>query len=377
MFSLTLGIQHITNPTPPRKLEKTEWAQAGMGEGKRKGKGEGEGSRATLPQQCKAGVRCKPGNIEYERIPRQFTRILEFSSVFPSLLVCVYVFFFLCLRTCLVEGRGVVRGRSQHCGLYAGSKAVPKLLLFLGIPGPRFLTLPASWKHWMGQESWLPWESPALSWPVSSSGCCRCLVAQPCLCATPWTAAHQAVLHHLQEFAQTHVHRVNDAIRPFQSLWILLLLPSIFPSIRVFSSESALHVRWPNYWSFSFWVSPSSEYSGLISFRMDWFDVLAIQSEVTQLSPTLCSPVDCSPPHSSVHGIFQARILEWAAISFSRGSSWPRDQTLVSHTVGRLFTVWAARTLKLWLTWTDHSSTPLGCHAGYQEEAKSIWVIAG
>ena len=63
----------------------------------------------------------------------------------------------------------------------------------------------------------------------------------------------------------------------------LLLLPSIFPSIRVFSSESALHIRWPKYWSFSFSISPSNEYSGLISFRMDWLDLLAVQGTLKSL----------------------------------------------------------------------------------------------
>ena len=63
----------------------------------------------------------------------------------------------------------------------------------------------------------------------------------------------------------------------------LLLLPSIFPSIRVFSSESALHIRWPKYWSFSFSISPSSDYSGLISFRMDWWDLLAVQRTLKSL----------------------------------------------------------------------------------------------
>ena len=66
-------------------------------------------------------------------------------------------------------------------------------------------------------------------------------------------------------------------------------------------------------------------------------------SEVAQLCPTLCDPMDCSLLRSSVHGIFQAKVLEWVAISFSRGSSWPRDWTQVSHTVGRRFTVWATR----------------------------------
>ena len=63
----------------------------------------------------------------------------------------------------------------------------------------------------------------------------------------------------------------------------LLLLPSIFPSIRVFSNESVLHIRWPKYWSFSFRISPSKEYSGLISFRMDWLDVLAVQGTLNSL----------------------------------------------------------------------------------------------
>ena len=63
----------------------------------------------------------------------------------------------------------------------------------------------------------------------------------------------------------------------------LLLLPSIFPSIRVFSNELALHIRWPNYWSFSFSISPSNEYSGLISFRMDWLDLLAVQGTLKSL----------------------------------------------------------------------------------------------
>ena len=66
-------------------------------------------------------------------------------------------------------------------------------------------------------------------------------------------------------------------------------------------------------------------------------------SEVAQLCPALCDPMDCSPPGSSVHGILQARILEWVAISFSRGSSWPRDRTQVSRTAGRHFYLWATR----------------------------------
>ena len=73
------------------------------------------------------------------------------------------------------------------------------------------------------------------------------------------------------------------------------------------------------------------------------------ESEVTQSCPTLFDPMDCSLPGSSVHGILQARILEWVAISFSRGSSWPRDQAQVSHIAGRRFNLWATREAPVWL----------------------------
>ena len=88
------------------------------------------------------------------------------------------------------------------------------------------------------------------------------------------------VHHHLPELTQTHVHRVGDPSHPSNHLILchpLLLLPSIFPSIRVFSNESVLRIRYPKYRSFSLSISPSDEYSGLISFRMDWLDHLAIQ----------------------------------------------------------------------------------------------------
>jgi len=92
-----------------------------------------------------------------------------------------------------------------------------------------------------------------------------------------------AVLHHLPELAQIHLYCVNGAIQPSHSLTALLLLPSIFPSIRVFSDESALHIRWPKYCSFSFSISPSNEYSGFISFRIDWLYLLAVQGTLKSL----------------------------------------------------------------------------------------------
>ena len=92
-----------------------------------------------------------------------------------------------------------------------------------------------------------------------------------------------SVLHYPSEFVQTHVHWVGDAIQPCCPLLSLLLLPSIFPSIGVFSNKLALHVRWSKYWSFGFSISPSNEYSALISFRNDWFDLIAVQGTIKGL----------------------------------------------------------------------------------------------
>ena len=91
------------------------------------------------------------------------------------------------------------------------------------------------------------------------------------------------VHHQLPEFTQTHVHRVGDAIQPSPPLSSPSLPAPIPPSIKVFSSESTLHMRWPKYWSFSFCISPSNEHSGLISVRMDWLDFLAVQRTLKSL----------------------------------------------------------------------------------------------
>ena len=98
-------------------------------------------------------------------------------------------------------------------------------------------------------------------------------LCNPMDCSTPSFPA----LHYVLEFVQTHVHWVSDAIQHLILWHPLLLLPSVFPSIWVFSDESPLHIRWPKYRSFSFSISTSYEYSGLTSFRIDCFDLLAVQ----------------------------------------------------------------------------------------------------
>ena len=111
-------------------------------------------------------------------------------------------------------------------------------------------------------------------------------VAQSCptLCEPTNRSIPGLPVHHqLPESTQTHVHSVSDAVQPSHPLSSLLHPPSIFPSIRVFSKESVLCIRWPKYWSFSFNISPSKEHPGLISFRMDWLDLLAIQGTLKSL----------------------------------------------------------------------------------------------
>ena len=135
--------------------------------------------------------------------------------------------------------------------------------------------------------------------------------------STPWTAARQASLYIINSWRLLKLMSI-ESVMPSNHLilWFpFLLLPSIFSSIRVFSTESVLHIRWPKYWRFGFSISPSNEYSGLISFRIDWLNLLAVQgtqesSPTPQFksinssalrflySPTLTSIHDCWKNHS-------------------------------------------------------------------------------
>ena len=127
---------------------------------------------------------------------------------------------------------------------------------------------------------------------------------------TPWTAAHQASLSITNSRSLLKLMSI-ESVMPSNHLILchpLLLLPSIFPSIMVLSNESVLRIRWPKYWCFSFSISPSNEYSGLISFRMDWLDLLAVQGTL-ESSPapqfksisSLASNLLCSPTLTSLH----------------------------------------------------------------------------
>ena len=116
----------------------------------------------------------------------------------------------------------------------------------------------------------------------------------------PWTAAHQASLYVTNSWTAPRLISIESLMHSNHLIlcWPLLLLPSTFPSIKVFSNESALHIRWPKYWSFIFKISPSNEHPGLISCRMDWLDLLAVQGTLKSLLQH----------HSS-----KASILQWSA----------------------------------------------------------------
>ena len=128
------------------------------------------------------------------------------------------------------------------------------------------------------------------SYPLSHQGNLSLSSVQSLSCvqlfATPWTTACQASLSITNSQSLPKLMSI-ESVMPSNHLILcrpLLFLPSIFPIIRVFVNESALHIRWPKYWSFSFSISPSSEYSGLISFRMDWLGLLAVQGTLKHLN---------------------------------------------------------------------------------------------
>ena len=129
------------------------------------------------------------------------------------------------------------------------------------------------------------------------------LLSHMWLFATPWTAADQTSLSFIISHSLLKLMSI-ELVVPSNHLVLCrpLFPPSVFPSIRVFSSESAFHIRWPKYWSFNFSISPSNKYSGLISFRIDWFDLLAVKGTLKSLLKH----------HSQKHQLFDTQPSLWS-----------------------------------------------------------------
>ena len=142
--------------------------------------------------------------------------------------------------------------------------------------------------------------------------------------STPGLPVH----HQFPEFTETHVHRVSDIIQPSHPLSSPSPLPPIPPSIGVFSNESTLHIRWPKYWSFSFSIIPSKEIPGLISFRMDWLDLLAVQgtqesSPTPQFKSIKSSALSLlhSPTLTSIHDHWKNQSLDYTNLCWQSNVS--------------------------------------------------------
>ena len=160
--------------------------------------------------------------------------------------------------------------------------------------------------------------------------CCSIIQSCPTLCnpmdcCTPCLL----ILHHFPEIPWTHVHWVSDASNHLILFHPLFLLPSIFPSVMVFFNESGLHNGWPKYWSFSCSIRMSNKYSGLISFRTDWFDLLAVQGSLKESSPTLkFKSINSSqlsllygPAFTSMHGYWKNHSFDYTNLCLQSNAS--------------------------------------------------------
>ena len=172
-------------------------------------------------------------------------------------------------------------------------------------------------------------------------------------CSMPGLPVH----HQLPESTQTHVHRVGDTIQPSILCCPLLLLPSIFLSIRVFSNESALHIRWPKYWSFTFSISPSNEHPGLISFRMDWMNLLAVQGTLKSLlqhHSSKASILQCSAffmvqlSHPYMTNGKTIALIKWTFVG--------KVMSLLFNILSRLVIIFLPRSKHLFISWLQSQS---------------------
>ena len=192
---------------------------------------------------------------------------------------------------------------------------------------------------------------PQLSSVQFSSVAQSCLtLCDPMDCIMPGLPVH----HQLPEFTQTHVHWVSNAIQPHPTLSSLLLLPSVFPSIRVFSNESVLHIQWPKYWSFS--ISTSNEYSGLISFRIDWLDLLAVQGTLKSSPTPYCKSINSSAL-SFLYGPTLTSICDhWKKPQLWLYGHVGEVMSLLFNMLSKLVITFLPRSKRLFISWLQSPS---------------------
>ena len=176
---------------------------------------------------------------------------------------------------------------------------------------------------------------------------------------TPWNAARQASLSITNSQSLPKLMS-TELVMPSNHLILcrpLLLPPSFFPSIRVFSNESVLHIRWPNYWSFSFNISPSNEYSGLISFRMNWLDLLAVQGTLKSLSQHRSSKASIL-----LHSVFftvqlsHPYMTTGEIIALTRWTFVGKVMSLLLNMLSRLVITFLPRSKRLLISWLQSPS---------------------
>ena len=179
------------------------------------------------------------------------------------------------------------------------------------------------------------------------------------LIVTPWTASRQASLSITSSWSLLKLMPV-ESVMPSNHLILcypLLLLPSIFSSIRVYSTESVLHIRWPKYWSFSFSISPSNVYSGLISFRMDWLDLLAVQGTLKSLLQHHSSKA--SILQYSAFFIIQLSnpyMTTWKSIALTRWTYVGKVTSLLFNMLSRLVIAFLPKSKCLLISWLQSPS---------------------
>ena len=220
-----------------------------------------------------------------------------------------------------------------------------KLLIFLYLLCHYLLnTIYCLWGH-------SPWWDHSVQFSSVTQSCLT--LCDPMDCSTPGFP----VLHHLLEVARTHIHWVGDAIHQLVLCCPLLLLPSVFSRIRVFPNESVLRIRWPKYWSFSFNISPSNEYPGLISFRMNWLDLLAVQGTLKSLlqhHSSKASILRCSALF--IIQLSHPYMTSGKTIALSRRTFVGKVMSLLFNMLSRLVIAFLPRSKRLLVSWLQSPS---------------------